>query len=162
FTLTPTNTFTPTFTPTKTNTPIGGMVPAASTLPVVSHWLSAAARGLLAMAPPPPPPVAGSCTPCQGLVNAPASANSLYCPQDPGNPSDGYGSFLVAYEDSACTLKPRPLDHDYRGFDDPQADPNMALVNKANGCSLCATVVNIDYQRADLYNLPPKFRSNFP
>src|SRR5262249_50229640 len=75
---------------------------------------------------------------------------------------DGYGTFLVAYEDSACSVKPRPLDLNYRGFDDPQADPNMALVNKAAGCSLCASVVYISYQRADLYNLPPQFRSNFP
>ena len=149
-TRTATNTRTNTPVPTSTATPLptfpSGQMPAPSLLSAATKWLSPALRGLLAMAPPPAlpnPPY----FPCPGLTTAPAPVNTLQCA-----PCTYDATRLCAFEEfpaGSGSIKARPLDVLYRGFDDPQADPDPTRVfNKT---------VYLHYVRGDQYNLPPQF-----
>src|SRR5215831_4617324 len=155
----PTKTFTPTSTSTPTPTPTDqpqGMKPAESRLPLVANWLSAAMRGVLAMAPPPPPPPPPSSTvPCVGNSGIPSTydpSSNLKCGPC-SNPSYQPG-WICAFadanangvDDGAFGGESRPLPAVNRGFDDPQADPNPSFVPTGRSAV-------IHYIRADLVDL---------
>ena len=168
FTSTPTRTATSTATPlpptatptrtpsnTRTATPVitlpGGQMPAASLLPAAGQWLTAAMRGLLAMAPPPPPSASSPGVPCAGvpqsLFNSPPNPPLLCgpCQYDPNK--------MCSFVDFDGDGEPDgdPLPRAYRGFDDPQADP-------VNPGPPVRTVI-LNYVRADQYDFPPKYQA---
>src|SRR5262249_37722275 len=150
-TFTNTPTATKTFTPTQTRTftptgvPACGQQPAGSMLPVIANWFSSAVRGLLAMAPPPqaaPPPGAPCVGVPQGVVNTSGNgANDLMCA-----PCVFDASKLCSYVDldGDGNPDPGPLPLNYRGWDDPQADPTPG--------SVLTKTVYVTYQRADIYS----------
>ncbi|HEY6146764.1 MAG TPA: PilC/PilY family type IV pilus protein, partial [Thermoanaerobaculia bacterium] len=120
---------------------------------MAGRWFTAAVRGLLAMAPPPPPSV-GVATgiPCPGvpqsLFNSPPNPPLLCgpCSYDPAK--------SCSYVDLDADGNPDgdPLPVQYRGFDDPQADP-------ASG-SIFVQTTYVRYLRADLYSLPPVYTAD--
>ena len=165
---TSTPTFTPTFTPTatRTRTPTGtptttrtitptpaplpfGQMPVASAMPAVGNWVTSALRGLLAMAPPPqaaPPGV-----PCPGIPQAlfaSPPASPLLCGPCLYDASKSC-SFVDLDGDGLPDGNLLPLQ--YRGFDDPQADPTAGLV--------LARTTYVRYIRGDLYDLPPVYNT---
>src|SRR5262249_26563091 len=161
-TFTPSQTFTPsttaTRTPSFTRTPtFGGQEPAGSLLPAIANLLSPALRGLLSMAPPPArAPPSGSAGPCPGLTTAPSPANSLLCApcNDPLDPIGGVfgdtrtGQMCGYLDDGTGNIAARPLPLGYRGFDDPQADPDPTK-------TYLFQTVYIKYVRGDLYSDTP-------
>jgi Tfp pilus tip-associated adhesin PilY1 len=109
------------------------------------------------MAPPPPPPLpTGSVGPCPGLTTAPSPANQLLCApcSDPLDPIGGVfgdtrtGRLCGYLNDGSGNVAPRPLPLGYRGFDDPQADPDATR-------NYLFQTVYIKYVRADLYSDTP-------
>ncbi len=128
-------------------------MPVASVIPAAGQWLTAAMRGLLAMAPPPPPPSANSPgVPCPGvpqsLFNSPPNPPLLCgpCQYDPAK-SCSFVDF-----DGDGQPDGDPLPRAYRGFDDPQADPS----NPPLPTNRKAKIV---YVRADLYDFPPVYKT---
>jgi hypothetical protein len=129
-----------------------GAFPAGSTLPTVANWFSTAVRGLLALAPPPPPLV----SPCPGIPES-YGVSCAPCPSGSGGATrlcafiDTNGDGIHdAGEPGPAWGTPLPLES--RGFDDPQADPDGALVP-------FGPLVRVRYVRGDLYNLPPVYES---
>jgi hypothetical protein len=140
------------------------MMPAGSLLPAAAAWMSPAVRGLLAMAPPPLPPTYISQVPCPGV---PQTLNS-----SGGDPNTGNGRLLCgeclydaqklcAFTNDTLpdtdpsgypqwTADPgswflHPYDLSYRGFDDPQADPDLTMPLQRS--------ITITFKRADLFDL---------
>jgi len=117
------------------------------------------------MAPPPPPPPSGPVPPsipCPGIPSSYTGSGSSQlvcgaCPYDATRlcafvDLDGNG-VISAGDPAAPNLIPIPASPQFmRGFDDPQADPNPALV--------LIQTVQIKYVRGDLYNMPPAYTSN--
>jgi hypothetical protein len=130
-------------------------MPAKSLLPAIANWMAPVVRGLFAMAPPPPPPT----TPCAGIPASYNSTGQLGCAPCAYDPTrlcvfqdlNGDG-VLDPNEPAPSNLIPLPSSPFMRGFDDPQADPNPALV--------LLQTVEIKYVRGDLYNLPPVYTAN--
>jgi hypothetical protein len=116
-------------------------MPVGSWLPEIANWLSPAIRGLLAMAPP-PPPLPPPATPCVGVPNLPPDELQPLCGECPYD-STKQCAFVDLDGDGNPDVAPLPLA--YRGFDDPQADPDPTLSFRQS--------VTIDYKRADLYDL---------
>jgi hypothetical protein len=136
----------------------GGQAPAGSLLPAIANWLSPAIRGLFAMAPPPPPPPPAS--PCPGIPASYTGGGQLVCGPCPYDATrscafvdlDGNG-VISAGDPAAPNLIPLPSTPNFmRGFDDPQADPDPALV--------LVQSVRVKYVRGDLYSMPPVYTSN--
>ena len=130
-------------------------MPAASLLPAAAAWMSASVRGVLAMAPPPPflvpPPI-----PCPGAppLNS-GSAGALLCGPCPYDASklcaftDPFGAGntdYFQYPGDPSSWSFTAYDSSYRGFDDPQADPNFSVA------TTLYQSVQIRFVRADLYD----------
>lgn len=134
-------------------------MPAGSLLPAVGGWLSAAVRGLLAMAPPPPPrsDPAVPPFPCPGVPQSlftgapvPLPTQMLWC-----GPCQYDSTRLCSYTDEDGDGNPDSdvLPVNFRGFDDPQADPTPGLL-------LVPGTVYVQYVRADMYSLPPIYTAD--
>jgi hypothetical protein len=133
-------------------------MPQGSLLPKVAGWLTAGLRGLLAMAPPPPPPAA----PCPGIP-APYDVGVLCgdCPTPPWPAGyrcafiDGNSNGVIDAGEGPSAVAPAPLPLGNRGFDDPQADPDLTLVSNCPAAGLLPACRSIDvrYVRGDLFDL---------
>ena len=130
-------------------------MPQKSILPVFANWLAPVVRGLFAMVPPPPP--AG---PCPGIPASYTGGGQLVCAPCPYDNSrlcsfiDTNGDGIIDFgEPAPANLIPLPASPNFmRGFDDPQADPDLSLT--------FLQTVEIRYVRGDLYDLPPQFVSD--
>ena len=105
------------------------------------------------MAPPPPPPPPAS--PCPGIPPSYTGRDSSSAARARTTRPrlcafvDTNGNGVIdAGEPAAPNLIPLPSTPVFmRGFDDPQADPNPALV--------LVQSVQVKYVRGDLYSMPP-------
>jgi Neisseria PilC beta-propeller domain len=106
--------------------------------------------------PPPPPPV----IPCPGIPASYTGGGQLGCAPCPYDATrqcayvDLDNNGVISPGDPAApNLIPLPATPNFmRGFDDPQADPNPALV--------LVQSVQVKFVRGDLYSMPPPFTSN--